>query len=99
MRSKVFQFCNGAAVLILAISASAQTPTLKIDLPKDSPVVVLAVDSAGSHAMPRGGAYYIDLHASLSLRNSSQKHIRGVVLAVQSQEVTLAGTKAAVSVP
>jgi hypothetical protein len=83
--------------LILAFSASAQTPSLKIDLPKDSPVAVLSMDSAGSHAMPRGGAYFIDLHASLSLRNSSPKHIRGVVLAVQAQEVTLAGTKATVS--
>jgi hypothetical protein len=87
------------AALTLALSARAQTPSLKIDLPKDSPVAVLSIDSAGSHAMPRGGAYYIDLHASLSLRNSSQKHIRGVVLAVQSQEVTLAGTKATVSRP
>jgi hypothetical protein len=95
MRSNV---CAGA-VLILALSASAQTPSLKIDLPKDSPVTVLSYDSAGSHAMPRGGAYFIDLHASLSLRNSSQKRIRGVVLAVQSQEVTLAGTKATVSRP
>ena len=60
---------------------------------------MLAIDPAGSHAMPRGGAYLIDLHASLSLRNSSQKHIRGVVLAVQAQEVTLAGTKATVSRP
>jgi hypothetical protein len=85
--------------VFLAVAASAQTPSLKIDLPKDSPVAVLSVDPAGSHATPRGSAYLIDLHASLSLRNSSQKHIRGVVLAVQAQEVTLLGTKAAISVP
>src|ERR1700733_14444558 len=90
-------FSNSCAVLILAASASAQTPSLKIDLPQDSPVAVLSMDSARSHAMPRGGAYFIDLHASLSLRNSSPKHIRGVVLVVQAQEVTLAGTKATVS--
>ncbi len=95
MCSKVFR--NSSAVLILALSARAQTPSLKIDLPKDSPIAVLSMDSAGSHAMPRGGLYFIDLHASLSLRNSSPKHIRGVVLVVQAQEVTLAGTKATVS--
>src|ERR1700722_17529407 len=92
--------CNKLlAISIMAVAANAQTPSLKIDLPKDSPVAVLSIDPAASHARPQGGAYLIDLHASLSLRNSSQKHIRGVVLAVQSQEVTLLGTKAAVSVP
>ncbi len=93
------RFHTGVAVLIVALSASAQTPALKIDLPKDSPVAVLSIDPAGSRAVPRGGVYLIDLHASLSLRNSSQKRIRGVVLAVQAQEVTLAGTKATVSRP
>jgi hypothetical protein len=93
MSNKVIGF------LFAAVAASAQTPSLKIDLPKDSPIVVLSVDPAGSRATPRGGAYLIDLHASLSLRNSSQKHIRGVALEVQSQEVTLQGTKAAYTVP
>src|SRR5579884_767687 len=66
----------------------AQTPNGRIDLPKDSPVAMVSMDWSGSRAMPRGSAYFVDVHASLTLRNSTQKHIRGVTLAVLAQEVT-----------
>ena len=48
--------------------------------------------------MPRGGAYFLDVHAVLSLRNTSQKRIRGVTLAVLAQEMATGG-KGSVSVP
>jgi len=63
----------------------------KIDLPKDSPVAVLSVDYGESSENARGGAVLLDLHAALSLRNSSAHRIRGITLAVTAQEVTPGG--------
>jgi hypothetical protein len=91
---------NKAAVLLLAgaLAASGQSFSRKIDLPKDSPVAVVGVDWGDSTATARGGAYVMDVRAALTLRNSSQKRIRGVMLAVYAQEVTPGG-KGSVSVP
>src|ERR1700680_959422 len=63
----------------------------KIDLPKDSPVAVLAADYKDSNETARGGAMLLDLHAALTLRNSSQRRIRGITLLVTAQEVTPGG--------
>ena len=63
----------------------------KIDLPKDSPVAVLAADYKDSNETARGGAMLLDLHAALSLRNSSQRRIRGITLSVTAQDVTPGG--------
>lgn len=78
--------------------ASAQTLNHRIDLSKDTPVTLVSDNWGESRATPRGSAYMVDVHASLSLRNSSQKKIRGVTLSVLAQEVTPGG-KGAVSVP
>ncbi len=93
MRSKIF-------ILALAgtVAATAQTVGRKIDFPSDSPVVAVSSDWSETREMPRGGAYFLDVHAVLSLRNTSQKRIRGVTLAVLAQEVTTGG-KGSVSVP
>jgi len=71
---------------------------MHITLPEDSPVTVVSADWGESTATARGGAMLLDLHTSLSFRNSSGRRIRGVTLLVQSQEVTPGG-KASVSVP
>jgi hypothetical protein len=71
---------------------------VKVDLPKDSPVRMLSADFNDSAAVPRGGAYQVNVHGSLSLHNSSQKRIRGVTMVVLAQEVTPGG-KGSVSVP
>ena len=63
----------------------------KIDLPKDSPVSVIASDYGESSETARGGAMLLDLHAALTLRNSSQRRIRGITLLVTAQEVTPGG--------
>ncbi len=85
MRNRsLFAFLIGAAPLFGAILP-------KIDLPKDSPVAVIGADYDGSTETPRGGAVMVDLHAALSLRNSSGRHIRGITLLVHSQEVTPGG--------
>ena len=78
--------------------ATAQTPGRKIDFPVDSPLAAVSSDWSETQATPRGGAYVLDVHAVLSLRNTTQKRIRGVTLAVQAQEVTPGG-KGSVSVP
>lgn len=97
MRSRVF------IALLVVSSAFSQTrldqrSTLHITLPEDSPVTVLGADWGESTATARGGAMLLDLHTSLTLRNSGQKAIRGITLLVQAQEVTPGG-KASVSVP
>lgn len=87
MRSKL-AWLSGAA-LLTTCAWSAVLP--RIDLPKDSPVAVLASDYGDSHESARGGAQVLDLHAALSLRNSSQRKIRGITLLVTAQEVTPGG--------
>lgn len=89
------------AILALASCAAlGQTPITKIDLPKDkdAPLTLVSYDSGESKVTPRGGAYLVDLHPTLSLRNSSSKRIRSVTLVVEAEE-TSAGGKASVSVP
>src|SRR5664279_3158548 len=72
--------------------------SFKIDFPKDSPVAFVGADWEQSRPLARGSAMVFDLHTSLSLRNSSQRRIRGVTLMVLAQEVTPGG-KGSVSVP
>src|SRR5580700_7510126 len=76
-------------VLFLGVSSAGVLP--KIDLPKDSPVSVIASDYGDSSETARGGAMLLDLHAALTLRNSSQRRIRGITLVVTAQEVTPGG--------
>src|SRR5437667_12864610 len=95
--------CNRSHGVLVAMTAlcgavGAQTLTRKIDLPKDSPVSVVSSDWGDSNATVRGGAYFVDVHAGLTLRNSGQRRIRGITLAVLAQEVTPGG-KGAVSQP
>lgn len=84
------------AVCLLAVAVSAQALNPRIELPKDSPVGLLSVDFSNSRATARGGMYVVDVQASLSLRNSTQRRIRGIAFAVYAPEV---GGKGSVSVP
>jgi hypothetical protein len=86
--------------LAAALSAWAQPapPSLKVSFPADSPLAPLSVDSGGSRADARGGAMVLDLHTALTLRNSSQRRIRGVTLLVQAQEFSPGG-RGSVAVP
>jgi len=77
------------AGICAGVASAAAVP--KIDLPKDSPVAVLAVDPGDSSETARGGALLLDLHAALSLRNTTQRRIHGITLVVTAQEVTPGG--------
>lgn len=97
---------NKLAILLLAGVAAWAQPSRPLDarssmhitLPADSPVTLLSADWGESKSEVRGGAMVLDLHTSLSLRNATQRRIRGVTLLVMAQEVTPGG-KASVSVP
>lgn len=87
------------ASVLLGTSGLAGAAVLpKIDLPKDSPVSVLRFDPGESTEAARGGAMVVDLHASLSLLNSTQRRIRGITLVIVAQEVTPGG-KGSVTIP
>jgi hypothetical protein len=86
MRSSNLKF--GLALLASSCCLSA---AVKIDLPKDSPVSVITSDYGDSSETARGGAMLLDLHAALTLRNSTQRRIRGITLLVMAQEVTPGG--------
>src|SRR3979411_1024902 len=58
----------------------------KIDFPHDAPVTLAGDEWGGSAGTVRGGAYAIDVRVALSLRNASQRRIRGITLAVLAQE-------------
>jgi hypothetical protein len=92
----------------IAIAAAAgltwgQGPNPKIDLGgKDSPVTLVSYDPGDSKATPRGAAYLVDFHPTLSLRNSSSKRIRSVTLLVQGSALgqeNSPGGRASVTVP
>jgi hypothetical protein len=85
-------------VAVLAWSATGQSLNHKIDLGKDSPVGLLSEDFGNSNVIARGGASQIEVNASLSLRNSSQKRIRSMTLMVYAQDGA-AGGKGSVAVP
>jgi len=70
----------------------------RIDLPHDSPVSLVGDEWGGSAANVRGGAFVLDVRVALSLRNSSQRRIHGITLAVLAQE-TAPGGKGSISVP
>jgi hypothetical protein len=72
--------------------------SVNINLPKDSPVALLTMQSDQSRTTMRGAAMVLDLHMSLSLRNSGPNRIHGVTLRVVSQEVTMGG-KGSVTIP
>src|SRR5580658_1921376 len=90
MRSSSLLLASALALVPLnAVLSAAALP--KIDFPADSPVDLISADYGESNEAARGGALLLDFHAALSLRNSSQRKIRGVTLLVSAQDVTPGG--------
>jgi hypothetical protein len=97
---------NKGKIALLAVlgagAALAQDVPLEgrvnINLGKDSPVALVGMSTGDSHSSSRGAALVLDLHMSLTLRNTGPSRIHGVALRVVSQEVTVGG-KGSVSIP
>ncbi len=97
-RNKWAMALLGGVLAASAQDAPSTASSLKVNFPADSPVAVVSAGWGESRTDARGGALVLDLHTSLTLRNSSQHRIRGVTLLVQAQEVTPGG-KGSVAVP
>ena len=84
----------------LAVGAQErpQATSFQVNFPADSPVTLMGGSWGESRTDARGGALVLDLHTTLTLRNSSAGRIRGVTLLVRAQETTPGG-KASVAVP
>jgi hypothetical protein len=80
----------GAACL-LAQDAALPNCSVSVDVPNDAPVTLLGVSPAPCIATARGAALMLDLHLSLTLKNTGSNRIHGVTLRVVSQEVALGG--------
>jgi hypothetical protein len=82
-----------ACVMPLAAQETSLDPanSVKVDLPSDSPLELISKSLGDSRATSRGGAIVLDLHMSLTLRNSGSKHVRGVTLLVTAQEFAPGG--------
>jgi len=82
-------------LLIPALMQAQERPlsssSVSIALGKDSPVVVVDSTTGESRATSTGTGLLIDLHMSLSLRNTSAKRIRSLKLGVVAQEVGVGG--------
>lgn len=92
----------GVGVLSAAAAFAQETilpsTAIKINLPADSPVVLLTLDPRDSRFTARGAAIMVDLDALLTLRNTGSSRIHGITLRVVSQEVTMGG-KASMCIP
>ncbi len=102
MRSKRLISIAALAGLGAAVMAAQEGPlpsgSVSVNLPKDSPVALLSLASDQSRTSLRGAAMVLDLHMSLTLRNTGGARIHGVTLRVVSQELTMGG-KGSVTIP
>jgi hypothetical protein len=88
-RVRVFSALLAGAMLCVV---AARAANINIDFPKDTPVALLAADQGDdSRETARGGGMLLDLHAALSLKNITQRRIRGITLVVTAQDVTPGG--------
>ena len=79
-----------AAATLLAQDAPLAKSSVNINLPPDSPVVLLKSNDS-SRTTARGAAVLVDVDIALTLRNTSTSRIHGITLRVVAQEVAPAG--------
>lgn len=92
-----------AVLLATTASIAAESQNhmrwLDVEFPHDSPISLVSFSLGDSTtASVRGVSLALDLHTALTLRNSSQKSIRGLTLSVEAQDLTPSG-RASVTVP
>ena len=80
----------GAACL-MAQDAALPNCSVSVDVPNDAPVLLLGISNAPCSATAYGAALMLNLHLSLTLKNTGVNRIHGVTLRVVSQEVALGG--------
>ncbi len=101
MWSRAFSLAT-IAVLGAGLAPAQDQPlpqsAVKINLPDNSPLAFLSSTISDSRATARGAALVLDLHMSLTLRNTTAGRIHGVTLRVVAQEATLGG-KGSVTYP
>ncbi len=73
------------------IAGNDASSSVKIDLPADSPVTLISASTDQSRVTVRGSMLMLDLHMSLTLRNSGARRVRGVTMLVATQESTPGG--------
>lgn len=101
MSSKIIRALAALAAMGAAGLLPAQQQTLragsdasssvKIDLPADSPVTLISASTDQSRVSARGGMLVLDLHMSLTLRNSGSRAVRGVTMLIATEESTPGG--------
>src|SRR3984957_4212084 len=91
MAASVFLAALAVPAGLLAQDRPLSSSSVSIVLGKDSPVVVVDSTTGESRATSTGSGLLIDLHMSLSLRNTSSKRIRSLKLGVVAQEVGVGG--------
>jgi hypothetical protein len=95
--SRIFAICVALGTLA-AQEMPLDQSSIKINLPPDSPIALVSANMGGSNRQSRGSALAIDLHMTLTFRNTTADTIRGVTLLVVAQEVTPGG-KGGVTLP
>lgn len=90
MRAALLPVAAWAGLLAQERPLDPQT-SVKINLPPDSPVTLLAANLGESRATARGSAMVVDLRMALSLRNAGMKRIAGITLLVTAQEFAPGG--------
>lgn len=81
-----------------AAGADAEGGWLAVELPRDSPVLLVSSALGPSNARVRGASLATDIHASLLLRNTSTKEISGITLSVEALGLAPSG-RGSVTVP
>lgn len=89
--SKLFALSLAAFALRAQETPLDPATSVKIDLPADSPLALVSTSMGESRANQRGGAMVLDLHMSLTLRNSGARRVRGVTLLIAAQEFAPGG--------
>lgn len=86
---------------VLGRASEEQGGLLDIELPRDSPVLLVHVslqEPGPTTAFVRGASLVVNLHASLLLRNTGAKPLSGLTLMVQAPDLAAAG-RGSVSIP
>src|SRR4051812_28168245 len=87
-----------ALPLVAQETALDPATSVKVDLPGDAPVALVSTSLGESRVTTRGGAMVLDLHMSVTLRNTGFRRVRGVTMLITAQE-SAPGGKGSVARP